>query len=260
MREIILNWILEYLTKRRCGKGAIPRSGAEGEKVNCYSTFLFENEQPFLIVEEIGDNEIIGLKWDGDRFSISQKVPLTKFKKYQLRITHYYGLYTTKYSGLTDFILFGITKFEVLKCNIHKVFNKTSQFVFNKRKLATIDRIELLRTMIDYYFKNEGQTFSTIDLMTKIYSMKWILHPEANSQEHKLQLFLDSFIETGEIEKVDETKYQVTGKAIASLSKYEEQERRHTETIKLQRRIVWLTFAIVIVGLFQTFITYIKEK
>ena len=256
VRQEILKLVLEYVTKRRCGEGWIPRSGRQGEEVNCYSVFLFKQEEPFLIVETVSDNEIKGSQWDGKRFSIPRSISFTELREYQLKITHYYGLFTTKYSGLLDFILFGITKYEVLKCNIYKIFSKTSQFVFNKRRLATPDRIDLLRILIDHHFKSKGDTFSSIDIMTMIYSLKWILHPEADSQEHKLQLFLDSFVETGEIEKVDETKYHVTGKAIVSLSKYEEEERRHLENIKLQRLIALLTFAIVLVGLVQAFMTY----
>jgi len=259
MRRIILKLVLQYLTKHKCGEGRIPRSGREGEEVNCYSTFLFKQEEPFLIVEAGSDNEIKGSGWDGERFSIPKSITFTESREYQLRITHYYGLYTTKYTGLLDFILFGITKYEVLKCNVHKIFYKTNQFIFNKRRLATPDRIELLRILIDHHFKSSGNSFSSIDIMTMIYSLKWVLHPESDSQEHKLQLFLDSLLETGEIKKVDETKYQVTGKAIVSLSKYEEEERRHIESIKLQRRIVWLTLAIVLVGLVQAIIIYNKE-
>ncbi len=193
------------------------------------------------------------------KFSIPKKIPLSETNKYQLRITHYYGLCTIEYTGLIDFIIFGITKYEVLKYNINKIFNKTSQFVFNKRKLVTFDRISLLRTMINYYFNNRGKSFSRIDLMNMIHSIRWIHHPDADQHKHKLQLFIDSFVETGEVKKINDTNYIITGRAITTLSKYEEQERRHTENIKLQRRIVWLTLAIVLAGLVQAYVTYINK-
>ncbi|WP_166805101.1 hypothetical protein [Nitrosococcus wardiae] len=36
--------------------------------------------------------------------------------------------------------------------------------------------------------------------------------------------------------------YVVTNKAISKIEKYEEEEQRHTEAVKLQRRMVCLTF------------------
>jgi hypothetical protein len=240
-----------------CGR-EIPRSGKEGEEVNCYIVYLFQNDAPFLVVKEINGNTITGIQWNGDRFDKEKIISLFEINKYQIKITHYYGLYTTKYSSVWDFLAFGITKYEVIKCNFHKLFSRTSQFVFTKKKLATFDRIEILRSILDLYFSSTHNGFSSLDIMTKLYSLNWVIHPESEQQQYKIELFLKSFVESGELEIFNGYEYSVNGKAITTLSEYEEQERKHSEAQRMQKQMVWLTLAIVLVGIMQAIITYCK--
>ncbi len=97
-----------------------------------------------------------------------------------------------------------------------------------------------------------------MDILTHLYSMRWVAHPDSDSLETRIQLFVDSFVESGEISQIDSCNYSVTGKAINTLSQYEEQERRHVENKKLQKRMLCLTLAIVGVRLLQAAITYYK--
>ena len=87
--------------------------------------------------------------------------------------------------------------------------------------------------------------------MTKLYSIKWVLHPSGDEQQKKLGLYLDSLEESKELRKVND-EYVVTGKAISTIEKYEEEERRHTEAVKLQRKMFWLTILLLIVGILQS--------
>jgi hypothetical protein len=43
----------------------------------------------------------------------------------------------------------------------------------------------------------------------------------------------------------------VTSKAITTLERYEEEERRHIQAVKLQRKMLYLTFILILVGLLQ---------
>jgi uncharacterized membrane protein YkvI len=46
-------------------------------------------------------------------------------------------------------------------------------------------------------------------------------------------------------------EYIVTGKAISTIEKYEEEERRHTAAVKLQKKMFWLTILLLIVAIAQ---------
>jgi len=59
---------------------------------------------------------------------------------------------------------------------------------------------------------------SSMGLMTKLYSINWVLHPSKEEQQNKLELYLDSLVESGELRKVN-YDYVVTGKAISTIEK-----------------------------------------
>jgi hypothetical protein len=253
----ITKYFIKGILNKQC-VSTVPRSGKEGEAVNCFHTYLYTQNEPYMVILHVEENEITGKLWTMDGFKEEVRIPFEDLKKYQVRITHYYGLYDTKYIGLLDYALTGYTKFDSLKCTIHKLLNNTKQYVFNKKKLATFDRLEILRALIDLQFCGNASKFMTMDLMTHIYSYRWIMHPDKDSQEHILQVFVDSFVESGELDFDGSCSYSVTGKAINTLSEYEEQERRHLENKRLQRRMLFLTLAIVLVGIIQALITYYK--
>ena len=104
--------------------------------------------------------------------------------------------------------------------------------------------------MMNDQLDREHNGIGIIDLMTKLYSMNWVLHPSADEQQQKLELYLDSLVESGELNNVNH-EYVVTGKAISTLERYEEEERRHSEAVKLQRKMVSLTIFLVFMAMVQ---------
>ena len=250
-------YFLKGILKKKCGN-SVHRSGEEGEAVNCFHTYLYDKDKPYMVVLDIDDNKISGKLYTEDGFKEEVNIPFEEITNYTIRLTHYYGLYDTKYIGLFDYALTGYTKIDNIKCILHKLSNNTQQYLFNKKEFATLYRLDILRSLINLQFHGNGTKFMTMDLMTHLYSLRWIVHPDKDTQEHRLQIFIDSFVESGEIEFDGSCYYSVTGKAINTLSHYEEQERRHTENKKLQNRMLYLTFAIVIVGIAQSIITYKK--
>lgn len=103
---------------------------------------------------------------------------------------------------------------------------------------------------IIYVILDGNAEHESLDLMTDLYTIKWVLHPQGEPQHQKLEFYLDSLVATGELEKV-KNKYVVSGKALRTIEEYEEQERRHTENVKMQWRMFWLTLAIVVLTLVQ---------
>ena len=66
----------------------------------------------------------------------------------------------------------------------------------------------------------------------------------------RLEVYLESLVSSGEL-KYENMGYVLTDKAISTLENYEEEERRHIATVKVQRALVWLTIMIVLIGLIQ---------
>lgn len=97
--------------------------------------------------------------------------------------------------------------------------------------------MELLRLMMDDQLDRTHNGITPLDLMTKIYSMRLFLHPFWGMQHKKMDFYLESLVSSGELSKIND-EYVVTGKAISTIEKYEEDERRHTESVKLQKKDV----------------------
>lgn len=227
----------------RACESRIPRSGEEGARVNCFVTSIDRSTEPYLIVLDLVDNDLNCIEWDGTRYSIERTVPLSSLSLSEFRITHYYGHSEIQYFGLLDFIRNRVLPLPYLKIHVLRRLSSVDQYFFNKKKLVTKQRTDLLKFLIERAL--DGKTeHRPLALMTDLHSIKWILHPHGEEEQRKLEFYLDALVETGELRKVN-YEYVLTGFALRAIEEYEEQERKHTENVKMQWRTFWLTLAIV---------------
>jgi hypothetical protein len=70
------------------------------------------------------------------------------------------------------------------------------------------------------------------------------------AQHQKVEFYLDSLVDTGELKKIN-YEYVLTGNALRAIEEYEEQERKHTESVKIQWRMFWLTLVIALLTFVQ---------
>ena len=250
IKTFLYRWLLPRLIDRAC-ESRIPRSGRKGEEVNCYVVALDQGDSPYFVATAIDGDVLTGLKYDGNSYADSVTIPISGLESETLRITHYYGLSEVTYDSIYDVAWQYLTRLVYLKIHIYRYIDRTFQYFFNKRKLVTRKRMELLRFMMDDQLDRTHDGIDSLDLMTKIYSMRLFLHPSWEVQHEKMELYLESLVSSGELRKVN-NEYVVTGKAISTIEKYEEDERRHTEAVKLQRKMFWLTIIAVIFAIVQS--------
>jgi len=243
-QQIIASWLLRRVLSRPCGI-RIPRSGADGEAVNCFVVAIDRGDEPYLIVQTLENSNLGCIQWDGQRYSIEKSFPLSSFKASDFQITHYYGLAEVRYSGLLDFMVDYHLGWPYLKIHVIQHFAKFDQYLFNKKKLVAKARNDLLKILVNEALQGRTE-HEPLDLMTALYSIRWYSHPEGQEVQQRLEFYLDSLTETGELRKAG-YKYIVTGHALRALEEYEEQERKHTENVKMQRRTFWL--AVVVAAL-----------
>lgn len=259
MKKLIIKSLLPKLLLKPCPQ-MIPRSGEEAESVDCFSIKILVNGELKFLVQKIDSDHFTGLWWSGNSFSIEACIHLNSISLSEIQIKHYYGVGTIIYTGITDYIVNGKTGKEKLKVKLHINKEKARQYLFNKKSFASFQRIDLLRILINHHIESNGKKIDSMGIMSKLYTDRWILHPKKDHQENQVQLFLDSFAESGELSKVQHGDYLVTGKAITTLSKYEENERRHKENKRMQTIIIGLTVALVLVGIIQATATYLSNK
>ena len=208
------------------------------------------NYSPFFIATEISGDRVAGLTWDGNSYASETILTIQEIEK-NLRITHYYGLYEVTYKGIFDAAFHYATKWGYIKTWLHKKLGSISQYFFDKKKLVAKKRIELLQFMMESQLDRSHSGISFHQLMTDLYSINWVLHPSREEQERRLELYLSSLIQSGEISQINH-EYVVSGCAINSIERYEEEKRRHTEAVKLQKRMVLLTVILVFTALVQS--------
>ena len=250
IKKFLYRWLLPRLIANSC-ESRIPRSGKKGEKVNCYVVAIDHDDSPYFIATAIDGDVLTGLKWNGSSYADSATISISEINSGSLNITHYYGLSEVTYDSIYDVAWNYVTRLIYIKIHIHRYIDTTFQYFFNKKKLVTKKRMELLRFMMDDQLNRTHDGIGSLDLMTKIYSTRLFLHPSRDMQFKKSDLYLDSLVSSGELEKIND-KYVVTGKAISTIEKYEEEERRHTEAVKLQRKMFWLTLIAVLFAIVQS--------
>lgn len=250
INPFLYRWLLKRLIAKAC-ESRIPRSGKEGGEVNCYVVALDHADSPYFVATEIDGDVITGIKWNGSSYADPATISISDIETGTLNITHYYGLSEVTYDSIYAAAWHYVTRLIYLKIRIYRYIDSTYQYFFNKRKLVTKKRMDLLRFMTDDQLDRTHNGITSLDLMEKIYSMRLFLHPSWEVQQSKMELYLESLIESGELRKVN-NEYVVTGKAISTIEKYEEEERRHTEAVKLQKKMFWLTIIAVIFAIVQS--------
>ena len=245
IKKYLLNVALQRPAPQR-----IPRSGLKGEAVNCYVVRVFNgNDVDALIIEPSNGYKLSCQQFDGERYSIKSEHTFDALLERQFEFTHFHGLNTTTYIGWLDFAWGTVSRVPYIKTWLLNTKSKISQFIFNHRKLITKQRIDLLKIILDSQL-NGINIVSSLSVMTLIHTDKWILHPNWTEQHNRVEFYLDALAETNELTKIS-GNYSITGQGIAAIERYEEEERKHSEAMASQRKMFWLTLAIVALTLVQ---------
>lgn len=254
----LYKWLISRILSKKCPDDEwIPTSGADGERVNCYSIAFDDQSNPFFLVRNYQDGKLEGREWDGDSYSNEKTYTISDLvTDKQLKITHYYGLTKIIFYSVYKTAFHYVTKWIYIKIRVQRRIGSVNKYFFYKKKFVTKQRIDLLKFMMDdqlscYQHGRDPGGILAPQLMSKLYSYNWISHPSADEQERKLKLYLESLVESGDVEYKD-GEYIVKGKAISTIERYEEEERRHTEAVKLQKKMFWLTFVLVVAAIFQS--------
>ena len=233
---------LEKILNKPC-PDRIPRSGERAKDVDCYVFYVYQGESPLLLASSFDEKSITGLIWNGDRFEHEASIPLAYLESLNLKVEHFYKEYDFSYTSLSKLLIHENLKLHILKILIHKIRRKIPQFFFNRKQIAIPKRTKLLSKIVSKQLMDNSTPVSTMNMMTYLYSEKWLFHPQKDILRKELNLYLDSFAESGELVKANNSQeYRITGKAIATLDSYEIEERRHSDNKKIQRIVIFLTF------------------
>ncbi|EKF9485167.1 hypothetical protein O1C26_003548, partial [Vibrio cholerae] len=103
----------------------------------------------------------------------------------------------------------------------------------------------------------DDNTFSITPykLSNLLYTERWYYHPDRERNYNYNVLLLDSLVASNDLIK-EKYGYKLSCYAMVSLSQFEQDERKHKETLKQSKAMSWLTFVLIIVGLMQAYIAF----
>ena len=217
------------------------------EKYNFYTIWV-QIDDVSALVRELKLDELLVLIYNPQTkvHDIDGKILLSKVNLETIKIIHYLYCYELPYVGVNSFLLNSLIKKDFIKVKLKRLWNLISQSRFNRSDLKMKPRHELLSYLIDKYGIHNG-IFGITQLEIDIYTLRFFKHPNIEKYEKQLSLYVDSFVESGEVSKI-EHGYKVNGKAIVTLEKFEAEERRHKDSVRLQYSMVFLTCILAILA------------
>jgi len=251
IKSVLYKHFIPSLLEKAC-PDRIPRTGENAKKVDCFTIAIDKMDgEPYMLVEGFCDTKFKGLIWSGSKYEKEGTIPLNELDgKYKLQITHFKGPSTVFYYSIWDLAYNYTTKlpYIVLFFENH-IFN----FFYKKRPLFSYKKMELLRYLIDddldsnkelkYSIEYEPRIITVLNLMGKLYSRRWSTHPQSQRSYRTIQLHLDALKAEGAL-KENQNGYYLTGVALSIMEKYEEEERTHKGSVRLNWFILGLTLVI----------------
>lgn len=179
-------------------------------------------------------------------FADHTEVSLLNVVLKDIRITHYVGLLSIEYVGIVDFAIGWVTRWPYLRLIAYRAYQAVDQYLFNKKKLVTTQRKNLLRFLVTSQDRGHD-SFSSISVMSDFYSVKAFGRPDYESILSKITTYLDSFVETGELTKVG-MDYRLTGHALKTVEADEREAEKHSQNFKVQLAIALLTAVLAVLA------------
>lgn len=241
--------LIRFALKRAAKKPAPDRIPLSGSRIglDCYSVYILgEGKAWSILLDQVCRNGPVGRWWNGEMFEHSCCVPWSQLKDATYEFTHYVGPHQFKHSTPQSFLVS-----ELLNIYHFRVFrNQIEQFFFNHRHLVRANRMMALRHIMERTLEDQNYQISAVMFMTELYSDHWVFHPDYKKHLSHCTLLLDSLVESGDLKKV-EISYSLLPKALTTHASYEEENTRHRDSLRQQRALSWLTFALVTVGVIQ---------
>ena len=223
--------------------------GSGAAEVDAKIIRFIRDGAPWLIVERRDGADLICSTWNGTTHAGETRYPIEGFALRDFKIKHYYGTATLFFDGLEDYARAHYLRWPYFLIHLQRWFERAGTELYNRRRLVLHQRLDLLTFMVEQAADGK-KLFNSLDLMTDMHSLRWITHPRGESVRNRVDLYLDSLVDTGELTK-HQGDYVLTGRALRLVEDRAVQERMHRQSIRIQWLIVGLTFVAELLTLAQ---------
>lgn len=226
----------------------IPRTGKAGAAVRGVSVTLTLDDEKLHFVKVEGDRvHCLGLDGDG-HFSVEQIISIYDAWRADPKIEDYWGLVSFRFDSWRRFAIERRFHLERIKFLSRRLRRSVRARVGSFRKRVAVQRHSILSAV--QRMRTVDKVPTSWDVANNFLGNDWTDKSDAFDRLDQIESMLDALVELGELRK-NGIGYEVTGLGIATLSQYEEDERKHRESMGLQKGIRWLTFVMMIAALLQ---------
>ncbi|WP_301833652.1 hypothetical protein, partial [Vibrio cholerae] len=204
-----------------------------------------------MLADGINDKGITGRKWAGEGYTEQSIVNFDEIENSKFEITHFYKIYDIQYFSLNSYILKSLFRYDQLKIQS----NNTAQVFYNRKELTRSERMAALQLILEKTVDDNTFSITPYKLSNLLYTERWYYHPDRERNYNYNVLLLDSLVASNDLIK-EKYGYKLSCYAMVSLSQFEQDERKHKETLKQSKAMSWLTFVLIIVGLMQAYIAF----
>lgn len=241
---LLKRWAISWALRKK-SPDSIPTSDlAAMRRRNYYTVYLRDDSGAVRIaITDHDKSNYIGNVFSDNGTEFNKSIEKSQIFSCRLYIIHYYGEVVINYNSAIAFFLGVIARIAFFKLRIDRI----NRFIYGNMPLSRKSRIEILRYAID-----QGIVFqkkiNVMDLLLSIHGDKLRYVKKQWHSYLYYKALLDSL--NGELTLDTNTdSYTVKPEAIATLDRYESEERRHRQAIRTQMSLVVLTFVIAVTGL-----------
>lgn len=216
-----------------CGcEPTIARSGEDGEAVNCFTARTQDPAGRRFVLLNVDGSQVVALEHDGDTYSVPSVIGIESINPRTLHVTHYFGLETVHYLGVRDLARGRYLRLPYVQIRLVRLWNRLAQQLFNRRKLVSKRRSDLLAEVV-HLVEDGAASVGSMDIMSARYGPRWAEHPGWERLDRQIAFHLAMLVDSGELERVNH-RFRPTGLALKAIEETDEQERRHKENLRVQ--------------------------
>ena len=224
----VARWVLPRVLQSPC-----PATSDEMvwmDNVDCYSVYVCKNDEAYFMVESIGADDVLsGRAVKESIFGESGKLNPEKWLADQLisyRRLRWSSVHMEKikFNGVLQLALGYMLPIEYLVRRIRWMLRTNWRILWNTAKPVTENRVKLLKKILDFHIKVDRGVLLE-QLLPDI--------PYDESRVRKMELILDSLVESGELAKDPSgpRSYVPTPKAVQTVAQHKE---------RVWGRIIWV--------------------
>lgn len=228
----------------------IPLSGDERADADYFSV-NFKIEGEAFLLDSLEGSTVSCRQWNGEEFSVPRLFSIYDLWLSRPNILHYYGYDEIKWESWDEFAADQRYRLVYLRVAVERTKRRLTSIYYARAKPVTLERVHLLRIIFELQKASDERAAEYITILERALGWGYFLHPGSEPAKAHARALLNGLVETGEIRQVDSLRYSITGPGMAAIERFEEQDAKHRDVIRLQRNMLLLTGALLVAAVFQ---------